>query len=204
MRTPWFHIVSFWRQIRAYFIYRGPVLDAFFLAITLHGDQKRKYTHEPYWFHLDDVAYSLYQLGERDVNTLSAALLHDAVEDVPNFTLVHLFEFYKQTQLEYPAFGLDPVRVTSLVRDLTDVFVKIDYMHLSRSERKALERERIAAISSEAKKIKLADIASNLPSIKRHDPEFYPVFSREIQQLLPVLQNVNPILYRNISTVIES
>lgn len=191
-------ISAFYRNIRAYFVYRGPVLDAFFCAIALHGDQKRKYTGEPYWFHLDDVAFTLYRIGQRDPHILSAALLHDSVEDVPHVTLDHLLIFCTLTKKDFPNYGLVPERIVKLVRELTDVYVKIDFPHLNRSHRKALELKRISEVSAEAKLIKLADIASNLPSIKKHDPEFYGVYRSEITDLLPALQGIHPALYRSV------
>lgn len=49
------------------------------------GFKRHNGTH--YYFHLVDVAQKLINFGIRDEDIITAALLHDIVEDVPDFTI---------------------------------------------------------------------------------------------------------------------
>ena len=55
--------------------------DALMLAIEAHGDQRRKYTGEPYITHPIHVAKILEDSVEHTTEMLAAAILHDVVED---------------------------------------------------------------------------------------------------------------------------
>ena len=55
------------------------ILKAYNYALQKHGDQKRN-SGEPYIVHPLQVAYTLADMG-LDEQTISAALLHDVVED---------------------------------------------------------------------------------------------------------------------------
>ena len=57
------------------------VLDALAFAADRHKDQKRKYTGEPYFNHLAEVA-ALVSVYNNDAEVIAAAYLHDSVEDV--------------------------------------------------------------------------------------------------------------------------
>ena len=52
-------------------------------AIEAHGDQRRKYTGEPYVVHPIQVADILEKEVEATTEMLAAAILHDVVEDTP-------------------------------------------------------------------------------------------------------------------------
>src|SRR5258708_5445431 len=49
-------------------------------AKNAHFDQKRKYTGEPYWNHLHEVAITLLQYGAMP-DVIAAGYLHDTLED---------------------------------------------------------------------------------------------------------------------------
>ena len=57
------------------------IRKAYDFAKEKHGDQLRR-SGEPYIIHPVQVAYTLAELG-LDESTISAALLHDVVEDTP-------------------------------------------------------------------------------------------------------------------------
>ena len=57
------------------------IMKAYNYAVQKHGDQKRN-SGEPYIIHPLQVAYTLAEMG-LDEDTISAALLHDVVEDTP-------------------------------------------------------------------------------------------------------------------------
>ena len=57
------------------------VYSAYLLADWIHKDQKPRETGEPYITHPLNVAYNVLKMGVYDPDTISAALLHDTVED---------------------------------------------------------------------------------------------------------------------------
>lgn len=139
--------------------------------------QKRKYSGEPYWVHTDDVAAQVAAVGG-SLNMIVAAHLHDVLEDVTPLNPEYDGELIAEE------FGAE---VLALVIELTDVYTKSAYPQLNRAARHALERERIAKISPEAKTIKLADLINNTRSIVASDKDFASVYLREKLELLPYL-----------------
>ena len=152
--------------------------DAMMLAMELHKDQKRKYTHEPYWKHLAEVAgivatvEEFYgQLGDVAVAT---AWLHDAVEDQ---------ELNPKYLKRY--FGPEIEMGVMLLSDLEEG---------NRATRKRLSRERLSASPGWVQTIKCADLISNTSSIVMHDPDFAKVYLEEKRLLLDVMSEANPQL----------
>jgi len=148
------------------------ILKTIEFATQAHGDQKRKYTGEPYITHPISVAKRIEGLGI-DGDILHAAILHDVVEDTP----ISLNEIRME-------FG---DRIANLVEELTDVYTPVNYPNLNRKERKKLEIERLSKISPEAQTIKLSDIIDNLPSIMEGDPGFGRVYLQEKIGIINVL-----------------
>ena len=145
------------------------IMRAAAYATEMHGDQKRKYTGEPYVCHCFDVAGMVASVTT-DATMIVAAILHDVVEDTAA----------KVDDVRY-IFGQG---VADLVQWLTDVSSPEDG---NREARKRLDREHIAQAPAEAQTIKLADLISNTRSIVAHDPGFAKVYLREKEQLLSVL-----------------
>jgi (p)ppGpp synthase/HD superfamily hydrolase len=56
--------------------------SALLFAAKAHGEQKRRYTGEPYICHLISVASTVARFGGSTV-AVEAALLHDVLEDTP-------------------------------------------------------------------------------------------------------------------------
>lgn len=146
-------------------------------AIERHGGQQRKYTGEPYWYHLRNVAEILTKLGCHPV-LIAAAWLHDCLEDTET----------KAVELE-EHFGPE---VYDLVFALTD-FASTS---VNRATRKAMDRRRLAASSPPAQTIKLADLIDNTASIVKHDPDFARVYLDEKEKLLLVLTRGEPALIK--------
>ncbi len=142
-------------------------------ATAAHGEQKRKYTEEPYIVHPVAVAEKLRMFGFHE-SILCAALLHDVLEDTN----------VKQHELECE-FG--PI-ITRMVVDLTDVYTTDKFPKIRRKERKMLEAYRLWNIQGNSKSIKLADIIDNTPSIMEHGKDFAFIFIKETRELLQVLQ----------------
>tara|TARA_B100000131_G_C17936323_1_gene540469 strand:- start:71 stop:580 length:510 start_codon:yes stop_codon:yes gene_type:complete len=151
-------------------------------ATIAHGEQKRKYSGEPYIVHPIEVM-EIVKTVPHDEAMLAAALLHDVVED----TEVTLAEVRQ-------AFGED---VASLVDDLTDVSKPEDG---NRKTRKALDREHSAQSSPRAQTVKLADLISNSSDILENDPKFAKVYLAEKELLLKVLTQGDPTLHAKAST----
>jgi (p)ppGpp synthase/HD superfamily hydrolase len=148
-------------------------------ATKAHGEQKRKYSGEPYIVHPVAVAAIVAQVTN-DEEMIAAALLHDVVEDTKVTLDGICYEFGE--------------RVALLVDDLTDVSKP---EHGNRARRRAIDRAHTAAASPDAKTIKLADLLHNTSDICQHDPDFAVVYMREKEQVLPFLKQGNAILYRN-------
>lgn len=154
--------------------------DAIDLAVSLasqaHATQARKYTGAPYITHPIDVAKRVIDAGWDDRPTVLAALFHDTVEDT---------EMDFQQLLSYDAFPPHDGWV-ELVWWLTD-----DKREPSnRATRKKMQRWRLARAPQRAKIVKLADVLSNgqgEDGIIENDPDFAPVFMREVSQLVEVL-----------------
>ena len=153
---------------------------AFCIAAHAAVGQKRKYTGEPYAVHPIEVAQIVadYAVGATE-EMLIAALLHDVVEDT-SITL----------DLIAAQFG---VLVAAYVEQLTDVSRPQDG---NRATRKALDCMHLADASPQAKTIKLADLISNSRSIRQHDPEFAKVYLAEKRELLKVLGEGDPTLFK--------
>lgn len=148
-------------------------------AKKAHGaiGHKRKYTGEPYFHHLANVALMVYNFGG-DENMIAAAFLHDVVEDTP--------ATIKQIEEE---FGSD---VASLVADLTDVSKPEDG---NRAARKKIDREHTFKASVRAKTVKLADIIDNTRDIVEHDLDFARVYLPEMRALLLGMAECDAALY---------
>lgn len=166
---------------------------ALILAILIHGRQKRKYTGEPYWFHLLNVAMEVKKKGYQS-ELVVAALFHDTLEDpLLEITdrcgyLVKILDRLK---------GIDREHVLELVVDLTDVYIKRDFPHLKRKERKELEVKRMESVSFHSKIIKLADICDNSADIAVQDANFFKVYQRECLELTHAMGNVDKSLYNS-------
>jgi (p)ppGpp synthase/HD superfamily hydrolase len=153
-----------------------------YFCIAAHSatGQVRKYTGEPYFEHPMQVAQILkVHVPTVTDEMLAAAFLHDVVEDteVPLSLIVTMF---------------GPI-VGAYVEQLTDVSRPEDG---NRARRKAIDREHTAKASPEAKTIKLADLISNTRSIVARDPDFAVTYLAEKRQLLQVLTEGDPVLYR--------
>jgi GTP diphosphokinase / guanosine-3',5'-bis(diphosphate) 3'-diphosphatase len=125
-----------------------PIMNEFIRALvfaaTKHRDQRRKdVTAAPYINHPIAVANVLAnEAGITDPVVLSAALLHDTIEDTKT-TAAELEEQFGQ-------------KVTSIVLEITDD------KSLQKPIRKQLQIDNAARLSTEAKLVNLADKICNL------------------------------------------
>ena len=137
-------------------------------AMKAHAGQVRKYTKEPYFGHLAEVAGIVAACESTDMEMIAAAWLHDTVEDCG----VEL-----ETIEQEFGFG-----VAVMVSSLTD-----NEEGKNRAERKAKERARLADCSGRIQTIKCADLISNTKSIILYDPKFAVTYLEEKRALLDVM-----------------
>lgn len=146
-------------------------------ADQAHGEQTRKYTPERYIVHPERVMLICREYTT-DIPVQAAALLHDVLEDTP-VSKAKIASFLGELM------SPDHVRRTvHLVEELTDVYIKKDYPHLNRKQRKVLETERLSKCSAAAQTIKYADLIDNAYDIIKHDPHFGRKYIAEAKALL--------------------
>src|SRR5688500_17499398 len=112
-----------------------------------HGSQMRKYSEDRYIVHPVRVMETVRQYRD-DVAVLSAALLHDVLEDTP-VSKDELGEF-----LSTIMDTNDAIRTLKVVEELTDIYVKANFPSLNRRRRKMKEADRLAEVSGDAQTIK--------------------------------------------------
>jgi len=159
------------------------------LAIRLHGEQKRKYSGDPYYTHLFRVSDTVRENGGDDA-MIMAALLHDVLEDTPTNDTELTFELEKIVD---PLMARD---IVDLVIELTDVYTKENFPDLNRRARKEMEAKRLGEASPRAQTIKYADLLDNGDDIMRNDPSFGRVYLREKSQILEYMDKGDSILYQ--------
>ncbi len=127
------------------------LMKALSFAATKHRKQLRKGAEPiPYINHPIAVAELLVCTGNiRDGETISAALLHDTVEDTPTT--------FEELKAEFSP------TIAKLVAEVTDNKM------LSREDRKRLQVEHASSLSPRARVVKLADKICNLRDVV-HDP----------------------------------
>lgn len=161
-----------------------------------HGEQIRKYTPERYIAHPIRVMESCRRYT-KDICILSAALLHDVLED----TAIKKEELYKfLLTLLNQAFA---DRTLTLVTELTDVYVKSNYPKLNRRQRKTRELARLEKTSPDSQTIKYADIIDNTVEIVDQDPDFAKVFLFECRSILRKLDKGNKELYYEATKIVD-
>jgi GTP diphosphokinase / guanosine-3',5'-bis(diphosphate) 3'-diphosphatase len=130
------------------------LLEAISFSAKKHRYQTRKGVDgEPYINHPIEVANILANVGKvTDYNVLTAAVLHDTVEDTET-TAEELTNLFGE-------------KVCSIVLEVTDD------KSLPKHERKLLQIEHSPHLSVEAKQVKLADKISNVSDVLNNPPDW--------------------------------
>lgn len=157
-------------------------------VIKQHGEQKRKYTGQPYWYHLVEVAYLVYITTKDEISTV-VALAHDVKEDT-ECTDFELDMFFSKYYAPY-----EVKKIIEGIEHLTDEYIRISYPEFNRKKRKLLEAERLGKIPAWVKTIKISDLISNTKSIVKHDRDFAVVYLREKEELLNQMRKGDTSLY---------
>lgn len=155
--------------------------EAMEFARSVHKDQRRKYTNNPYTDHLAEVAGIVataveWQLIHPEV-MIATAWLHDCMED-QGVTTEDLWKFLVANQ---------DISMTEMEAVVRGVFLLSDLEEGNRAYRKRLSRERLSGAPGWVQTIKVADLISNTSSIVQHDPKFAEVYLEEKRLLLDVL-----------------
>jgi (p)ppGpp synthase/HD superfamily hydrolase len=125
--------------------------EAYDFAARLHVGQRRKgAAAEPYVNHLTDVAARVARSPAADETLILAAILHDVIEDTAGTTADIADRFGPE--------------VAALVLEVTDDKA------LPKAERKRLQVAMVGTKSEGARRIKLADKASNLTALADSPP----------------------------------
>lgn len=157
------------------------IVAAKYFAIGAHGDQKRKYTGEPYWHHMQNICDTLLTyVNPLDVTEemLAAAWLHDVVEDT-NVSILTIQELFGKLVAQYVSALTEP-----------------DKSYGNREERKKFYTYQLSLAPYEVQTIKLADLLDNTKDIVEHDGDFARTYLREKRELLEIMTNGDIILYR--------
>lgn len=152
---------------------------AMMFAREKHKDQRRRYTDEPYFLHLAEVAGITYTTAvdaEAADTMVAIAWLHDTIEDCG----VTRGELASQ-------FGAGVAE---------GVWYLSDTEEGNRAERKAKARARISSTPRWIQNIKVADLISNTSSILRHDPKFAKVYLVEARLMLDALTRADSRLLK--------
>lgn len=166
-------------------------------ADQAHGDQVRKYAPERYISHPIRVMESCRRYTN-DVTILSAALLHDVLEDT---------DVSEDELRDFLITLMDPKdaeKTLMLVKELTDVYVKSRFPKLNRRQRKNKELERLEKSSPDSQLIKYADIIDNAMEIVEQDPDFAKTYLHECRAILRKLNKGNGILYNEAVRTIDN
>jgi (p)ppGpp synthase/HD superfamily hydrolase len=165
-------------------------------ADEAHGSQVRKYSGERYIVHPIRVMEMVREFKD-DLPSLSAALLHDVLEDTPVTQAVMESALLRVMEAKHAS------KTIGLVVELTDVFVKEGYPGLNRRSRKEKEAARLASVSADAQSIKYADIIDNVTDIVREDTDFAKVYVSEAKKMLQVMDSGHPVLRGNALAIVD-
>lgn len=136
------------------------------LAIDLHAGQKRKFSGESYFTHVDAVAKKIWNLTF-DPILVAASYLHDSLEDC---------DIYYNDIVE--RFGI-------IVAGLVDELTSID---IDKNKKTKYLIKKMKLMSSNALTIKLVDRLHNLNDINIADDKWRNVY---ILQTKKILRNIN-------------
>jgi len=150
----------------------------------------RKYhTHVPKARHAERVMIRLMKLDDPDVtdSVLTAAVLHDTLEDDVGTTMYRLISEFNSTVAKYVHEVTNPSKGSKAPR----------------AERKRMDREHLAQVSRGARLIKLADRIDNINDMYGAPEDFKLLYAHESRLLLEVLSGTCEELESELTEAIE-
>jgi len=162
------------------------IIRAAALATRAHEGQFRKNSSFPYITHPARVAGLVGILPGATEEMVAAAYLHDVIED----TAVSKDEIERETNAQV-AFYVDCMTNRSKGGQL------------SREQRKKMDRERLATIPVEVKKIKLLDRIDNLREMTDYTSGFKALYASESLLLLEAIGDGDPDLAKMLQGIAE-
>lgn len=157
-----------------------PILTkAYLIGETAHRavGQVRKYSGDPYFTHPREVAIRMYR-EFRPLEEVSAALLHDVIEDTSVTE-----DFLRRV------FANKESRVVDIVLQVTK---PEQDPSKNRAERKAIDHMHYANGDEGGQTLKCFDIEHNEADITSQDPKFAKVWLKESEDLLYRLTKADP------------
>lgn len=125
---------------------KGAQASLLMFIVLKHENQVRKYTGEPYHFHLRNVAD---MADEKCRFGYEIGLCHDLFEDTK---CTH--EELLNTLIRFGYFRNEAEYIVNCVIELTDVFTSDSFPQLNRAKRKAEEAKRLHKICYESQTVK--------------------------------------------------
>lgn len=164
--------------------------NALELAKICHEGQKRKFTNEDYIVHPVEVAETLLSFGISDVPTITAALLHDVIEDC---------QFPTKAAIRAKCGPL----VESYVIGCTNRYTPVLYKGMNRAARKSMEVQRLSKCPEAVQNIKMADALSNLRTVDLFDEKFRGIYCSEKLALAQHLTLAEAQLRQEVFEILE-
>lgn len=163
-----------------------------------HKEQKRKYSGAAYFTHpLRCMSRAMLIDGVLETE-LIGIVGHDYIEDV---RLPPRFEYDVDLSIKtLQDEGFDPVSINLMV-ELTNPS-KL-YPHLSRRERKKMDRDHIAQASKIARQAKMIDRTDNLREMRRADRDFIELYVGESKLLLEACAAADPVLAAELEQALD-
>lgn len=151
-------------------------------AIKAHQDQRRKYTDDPYWYHLRNVV-EILRASFKDCTLPTDYFFSNYMEKVYQIAWLHdVIEDTKITRMEittnFDNFVADGVLWLS---DTTPLSAG------NRKYRKERYAKQINCAPTHIQLIKYADLIDNLFSIVNYDPNFARIYVAEKRYLLNLM-----------------
>jgi HD domain len=173
------------------------ITNALVIAMYQHNNaakvKTRKYNGHPYIVHPIRVALAVSSYPRVKLFWVSAALLHDTVEDTV-YTPEEVFILKHRIMTEC---GED---VLKLVEELTN---EEHDKSIPRWKRKATDRARLSKVSKAAKIIKMLDRIDNLKEMIGAPVDFKKLYCKESEELLKVVGDGDKDIAYQLRTAIE-
>lgn len=157
-------------------MHKSKLLEAVEFATLAHGDQKRKYTFEPYMVHPLRVAQRAWERGI-GIEAVIGAILHDVVEDT-DLCLVDI----------EIAFG---PTVAAVVHGLTEASLGLKGQpEWNRAARKELDLVKLSEQPAVIQNLKMLDLIDNLSTVPPSDG-FLDRFMEEAKELVSGMEDAD-------------